>query len=124
LLGPVAYLALVVILLVYVALIVVWLAVERRVIRGELGDEVGTLISETDYRLIPAYFSRTAYYLGLVLRGRLYGWRRARRRHSAAVELAFTKRLSRTSYAPPQGARLGYLRRRVVELEGGASAGS
>jgi hypothetical protein len=120
----VAYLALVVILLVYVALIVVWLAVERRVIRGELGDEVGTLISETDYRLIPAYFSRTAYYLGLVLRGRLHGWRRARRRHSAAVELAFTKRLSRTSHAPPQGARLGYLRRRLAELEGEASAGS
>lgn len=124
LLGPVAYLALVAVLFVYVALILVWLAVERRVIRGELRDEVGTLISETDYRLIPAYFRRLAYYLGLIQSGRLQSWRRARKTHSAAVELAFTKRLARTSYAPPQGARLGYLRRRVAELEGGTSAGN
>jgi hypothetical protein len=108
------------VLLLYVLVIVLWLAVERRTIRGELSGEVeaGT-ISAGEYAILPTYFARSAYYLGLILTGRLKEWRRARKRHEAAVDLAFTKRLSRYSYAPPQQLRIQFLRRRIGELRSG-----
>ncbi len=120
-LGPVlAYAVQFFVLLSYVLLIAIWLAVERRTIRGELRDEVamGT-ISPGEYKILPTYFARTFYYLGLVFRGRLKEWRRARKVHEAAVELAFTKRLDRHSYAPPQQLKTQILRRRISELRGG-----
>ena len=118
--GPVAYLIEFLVLLVYVVVIVGWLAVERRVIRGELRDEVAAgTISAREYEILPTYFARRAHYLGLILTGRFYDWRRARKMHEAAVDLAFTKRLSRRSYAPPQQLRIQLLRRRIDELRSG-----
>jgi RsiW-degrading membrane proteinase PrsW (M82 family) len=117
---PLAYLVEFLVLLAYALLIVVWLAIERRTIRSELRDEVemGT-ISSGEYAILPTYFARTAYYLGLVFSGRLKEWRRARKVHEAAVNLAFIKRLSRHSYAAPQQLKVGLLRRRISRLRGG-----
>ena len=121
--GPLAYVMEFFVLLLYVLVIVLWLAVERRTIRGELSGEVeaGT-ISAGEYAILPTYFARSAYYLGLILTGRLKEWRRARKMHEAAVDLAFTKRLSRYSYTPPQQLRVQHLRRRIDELRGGRAA--
>ncbi len=118
--GPLAYVVEFFVLLSYVLLIAIWLAVERRTIRGELEDEVamGT-ISPGEYNILPTYFARTFYYLGLIFRGRFKEWRRARKVHEAAVELAFTKRLGRHSYAAPQQIKTQILRRRIRELRGG-----
>src|SRR5215218_3178317 len=118
--GPLAYVIGFLVLLLYVLIIVVWLAVERRTIREELRDEVAAgTISEGEYAILPTYFRRKFYYLGLIFTGHLGEWRRARKVHEAAVNLAFTKRLSRHSYASPQASRTEHLRRRVNELRGG-----
>lgn len=116
--GPLAYVVLFFVLAGYAFLILFWLWVERRVIRSELRDEVGEAISASEYGILPTYFRRTAYYAGLLLRLRLIKWSRARRVHAAAVDLAFTKRLSRLSYAPAQDFRLQYLRDRIGSLRG------
>src|SRR5215217_6599232 len=79
----------------------------------------GGTISEGEYAILPTYFRRKFYYLGLIFTGHLGEWRRARKVHEAAVNLAFTKRLSRHSYASPQASRTEHLRRRVNELRGG-----
>lgn len=96
--GGVAYLILVVVLLGYATLIVGSLASQRRTIREEPREEVdrGT-ISETEYDILPTYFRRTLYYLGLVLRRELGLMERAQRVHRAAVDLVFTKRLVHSS---------------------------
>jgi len=116
--GPLAYVVLFFVLAGYAALILFWLWVERRIIRTELRSEVGASISRPEYEILPTYFRRTAYYLGLLARLRLVKWRRARRVHAAAVDLAFTRRLSRLSYAPPQDFRLQYLRERIGRYRG------
>ena len=120
LIGPlVAYVGEFFVLLFYVLLIVIWLAIERRIIREELKNEVETgTISPGEYAILPTYFARIFYYLRLIFTGRLDEWRRARKVHEAAVELAFTKRLSRHSYAAPQQRRAQILRRRIDELRG------
>ncbi|HEX2097607.1 MAG TPA: PrsW family intramembrane metalloprotease [Rubrobacteraceae bacterium] len=120
-LGPLAaYAVEFFVLVLYTIIIVAWLAVERRTIRGELRDEVAAgTISAGEYALLPTYFARRAYYFRLILSGRLKEWRRARKRHEAAVDLAFTKRLSRHSYAPPQQLRIQFLRRRIGEMRSG-----
>ena len=117
--GSLAYAVELFVLLSYVLLIATWLAVERRTIRVELRDEVamGT-ISPGEYEILPTYFARTFYYLGLIFRGRLKEWRRARKVHEAAVKLAFTKRLGHHSYAAPQQFKTQILRRRISELRG------
>lgn len=116
--GPLAYAVLLLVLAAYVVVIVLWLAVERWVIRTELRSEVGDSISDLEYRIIPTYFRRSLYYMRLFWTGHLLRWRRARRVHAAAIDLAFTKRLSRISYASAQEFRLQYLRRRITEHRG------
>ena len=118
--GPVAYVIELMVLLVYAVVIVAWLAVERRVIRGELHDEVAAgTISSREYEILPTYFARSFYYLGLIFSGRLGAWRTARKVHEAAVDLAFTKRLARSPYAAPQQQRTHLLRDRIKQLRGG-----
>lgn len=118
--GPLAYVILFFVLLSYLLLIVVWLAIERRTIRVELRDEVAAgTISAGEYAILPTYFARTFYYLGLIFSGRIGEWRRARKVHEAAVNLAFIKRLSREPYAAPQQRKAELLRRRIAELRGG-----
>lgn len=117
--GPLAYAVMALVVLLYVLLIVIWLAVERRIIRSELRDEVkGDTISQGEYEMLPTYFRRKGYYLRLILSGRLPAWRKARKTHSAAVDLAFTKRLSRSSRAAPQEAREQRLRQKIRDARG------
>ncbi len=122
LLGPAAYLLLAVVVFLYVTLIILWLAAERRSIRRELQDEVPGTVSPAEYAIIPTYFSRKAYYLRLLLSGRLSTWRRVRRVHAAAVDLAFTKRLARRARADTQESRLQYLRGRISDLRDGEAS--
>ena len=118
--GSLAYVLELVVLLAYVLVIAIWLAVERRTIRRELRDEVAAgTISAGEYAILPTYFARTFYYSGLIFSGRLKEWRRARKVHEAAVNLAFTKRLSREPYAAPQQRKVELLRERIAELRGG-----
>ena len=115
--GPLAYVFEFLVLVGYVILIVVWLAVERRTIRRELRDEVASgTISASEYAILPTYFARTAYYLRLIFSGRIAEWRRARKIHEAAVNLAFTKRLAREPYAAPQQHKAEILRSRIARL--------
>ena len=118
--GPLAYIILSFVLLSYVLVIVIWLAVERWTIRRELLDEVAAgTISAGEYAILPTYFARAFYYLGLLFTGRFKEWCRAHKVHQAAVDLAFTKRLSRHSYAAPQQRKIQLLRRRIADLRGG-----
>jgi hypothetical protein len=100
---------------VHVVLIAVWLAFERRIIREELREEVdrGT-IPASEYAILPTYFRRTFYYLKLILAGRLGHWRRVRKVHRAAVGLAFTKRLVRSSWALPEETSVRTARHRIA----------
>lgn len=118
-LGPLVYLGLFAVTVLYVLLIVLWLAVERRIIRGELREEVqnGT-ISPEEYEILPTYFRRKVYYLGLIFSGRLAAWRRSKEAHVTAVDLAFTKRLARSTRATPQEIRVAELRRKVRAARG------
>ena len=123
--GPVAYLVMAVVVLLYVLLISVWLAVERRIIRDELRDEVkDDTLSQDEYELLPTYFRRKTYYLRLIFSGRLSAWRQARKVHSAAVNLAFTKRLARSAWSSQQQAREQMLRRKIVDAKGSSTVES
>ena len=115
--GPAAYVFMFVVVLLYLLIIVVWLAVERRAIRGELREEVAEgLISSEEYAILPTYFRRTGYYLRLIFTGGLGAWSSTRRVHSAAVDLAFAKRLARRSPAPSREERVRALRQKIVDL--------
>jgi RsiW-degrading membrane proteinase PrsW (M82 family) len=115
--GAVAYLFMFLVVLAYLIVILVWLTIERRAIRGELSEEVAEgLISPEEYAILPTFFRRTAYYLRLILTGHLSAWSRARRVHSAAVDLAFAKSLARRLPAPSRIERVQALRQKIVDL--------
>src|ERR671916_1073540 len=60
--GPVGYLFLFLVILTYIVVIIVCLYIERRTIRGELGDEVRAgNITPQEYAILPSYFRRKAY---------------------------------------------------------------
>ena len=121
--GPVAYLFLFLVVLTYIVVIIVWLYIERRTIRAELKDEVqaGTITAQ-EYAILPSYFRRKAYYIGLVFSGSLGTWRTARKVHHAAVDLALAKRLARRSGGAGSMDRVRMLRQKVINLRGGAIA--
>jgi protease PrsW len=120
--GPVAYLFMFIVVLLYLVLIIVWLAFERRWIQYELREEVEKgIISPEEYVILPTYFRRTGYYLRLILTGRLGEWFRARRVHSTAVDLAFAKRLARRSPAPSRVERVQALRQKILDLKAQAA---
>jgi RsiW-degrading membrane proteinase PrsW (M82 family) len=118
--GQVAYVGLFVVLLIYAATIIVWLTLERRVIRDELREEVGAgTITPQEYSILPSYFRKTGYYLGLIFSGQFATWRRARELHATAVELALSKRLARRADTTRRHDRVLALRNKVVALRGG-----
>lgn len=122
--GAAAYVALFFVLLVYATIITLWLWRERRMIRDELRDEVGNgTITAEEYSMLPSYFRKTGFYLGLVFRGRFRDWARARRVHGAAVDLAISKRLARRADTAVRRQRVVTLRRKVASLREGAAAG-
>ena len=120
--GPVGYLVLLCVILVYIVIIIMWLTIERRAIRDELRDEVqaGTITSQ-EYAIIPTYFRRTGYYLGLLFTGRLRTWFRIRKLHSTAVDLAIAKRLARRTGSPGSIDRVRMVRQMVLGLREGAT---
>ena len=121
--GPLAYGVLFLVLVVYLVIIIASLAMERRAIRDELRDEVaaGTITSE-EYAILPSYFRRTGYYLGLIFTGHLITWRRAQKVHGSSVDLALAKRLCRRAYSPLRGQRVEALRRKIADRRGAAPA--
>jgi protease PrsW len=121
--GPVAYLFMFVVVLTYLVIIIVWLAFERRTIRGELREETENgLVTPEEYAILPTFFRRTGYYLRLIFSGRLGDWSRARRIHSAAVDLAFAKRLARRWPTPSREERVRGLRQKVLDLRAPGAA--
>jgi RsiW-degrading membrane proteinase PrsW (M82 family) len=121
--GPVGYLFLFLVILTYIVVIIVCLYVERRTIRGELGDEiqVGT-ITPQEYAILPSYFRRKVYYIGLVFTGRLREWRTARKVHHIAVDLALAKRLARRSGSADSNDRVRTLRQKLLGTRRAAAA--
>ncbi|MGH3147531.1 MAG: PrsW family intramembrane metalloprotease, partial [Rubrobacter sp.] len=121
--GPLAYVVLALIVLLYIGTILVWLALERRMIRDELRDEVaaGTITTQ-EFAILPSYFRRTGYYLKLLFTGRLPTWFRARKVHGAAVDLAVAKRLARRASVPTREERVLALRQKIASLRGEAAA--
>jgi RsiW-degrading membrane proteinase PrsW (M82 family) len=115
--GPVGYLVLFCVILVYIVIIFVWLAIERRAIREELRDEVraGTITSQ-EYAILPSYFRTMGYYLKLIFTGRLLKWSRSRKLHATAVDLALAKRLARRTRSPGSMDRVRMLRRKILAL--------
>lgn len=115
--GVLAYVLLFFVVLGYLLVIVVWLVLERRAIREELRDEVAAgTITQQEYALIPTYFYRTFYYLGLIFSGKLGTWFAARKLHAAAIDLALSKRLVRRSYSPSRESRVAALRQKILAL--------
>jgi RsiW-degrading membrane proteinase PrsW (M82 family) len=122
-LGPVAYLFMFIVVLVYLVLIIVWLNFERRSIKDELREEVKMgIISPEEYAILPTVFRRRSYYLQLVLKGQLREWSTARRVHSTAVDLAFAKSLARRKTTPTRVERVRALRQKILDLK--AQAGT
>jgi RsiW-degrading membrane proteinase PrsW (M82 family) len=114
--GPLAYVVMFFVVLLYLLIIVVWLAFERRTIRGELRDEIGRTITPEEYTILPTFFRRTGYYLKLIFSGHLLTWLSARKLHSAAVDLALAKRLARRSSTPAREERVRALRQKISNL--------
>jgi RsiW-degrading membrane proteinase PrsW (M82 family) len=114
--GPLAYVVMFFVVLVYLLIIILWLTFERRTIRGELRGEVGTTITPEEYVILPTFFRRTGYYLKLIFSGRLGTWTQERRLHSSAVDLALAKRLARRSSTPAREERVRALRRKISNL--------
>ena len=119
--GPLAYVVMSFVVLLYFLIIVVWLAFERRTIRGELRDEVGTTITPEEYAILPTFFRRTGYYLRLSSSGHPLTWSQARKLHAAAVDLAFAKRLARRFPTPVRAERVRALRQKISNLRAGAA---
>ena len=120
--GPVGYLVLFCVILVYIIVIFVWLYIERRAIREELKDEVSTgTITAQEYAILPSYFRTTGYYTKLIFTGRLGTWIRARKLNAAAVDLALAKRLARRAGSPGSMDRVRILRRKILDLREGAT---
>jgi RsiW-degrading membrane proteinase PrsW (M82 family) len=122
-LGPVAYLFMFIVVLLYLVLIIVWLTLERRSIRSELREEVEMgIISPEEYAILPTVFHRRGYYLQLILKGHLREWSTARRVHSTEVDLAFAKSLAHRSSTPTRVERVQALRQKILGLK--AQAGT
>ena len=118
--GPLAYVEMFFVVLLYLLIITLWLAFERRTIRSELRDEVGRTITPEEYGILPTFFRRTALYLKLILSGHLLAWTRSRKLHSAAVDLALAKRLARP-FTPAREERVRALRLKISTLRAGAA---
>jgi RsiW-degrading membrane proteinase PrsW (M82 family) len=101
---------------VFIALMVLWLRHQRRVVRDELAAEIRAgLLSHEEWEMMPRYWSRTKEYWRLLGEGKLERWRLLRRIHNELVDLAFLKwRLRRAAEVRGQierrRKRIAYLR--------------
>jgi len=77
----------------FVALAVLWLRYQRRVIRDELEEEVRVgLLNHAEWEMMFRYWDRSKWYWRLLWEGKLERWRLLRRIHNELVDLAFLKR--------------------------------
>ena len=77
----------------FIMAIALWLRYQRGVITEELEEETDSgLISRTEWRLMPAYWKRSMWYLQLIRTGQWERWRLLKRIHNELVDLAFLKR--------------------------------
>jgi protease PrsW len=78
---------------VFVALTVLWLLYQRRVIRDELEEETRAgFLHHEEWQLMFRYWGRSKWYWQLLWEGGLERWRLLRRIHNELVDLAFLKR--------------------------------
>jgi RsiW-degrading membrane proteinase PrsW (M82 family) len=120
--GVLAYVVLFFVVLLYLVIIIIWLSVERRVIREELRDDVAEgLVTPEEHAIVSSYFRRTGYYLRLIFSGNLGEWSRARKIHSTAVDLALAERLARRAPSPHREDRVRALRHKLRLLKSGAA---
>jgi protease PrsW len=78
---------------VFVALAVLWLLYQRRVIRDELEEETRAgFLHHEEWELMFRYWGRSKWYWQLLWEGELERWRLLRRIHNELVDLAFLKR--------------------------------
>ena len=101
---------------VFIALVVLWLCHQRRVIRDELEEEVRAgLLDHAEWEMMFRYWDRSKWYWQLLWEGKLERWRLLRRIHNELVDLAFLKwRLKRAARVRGQierrRKRIAYLR--------------
>ena len=77
----------------FVALAVLWLRYQRRVLRDELEEEVRAgLLDHAEWEMMFRYWDRSKWYWRLLWEGKLERWRLLRRIHNELVDLAFLKR--------------------------------
>lgn len=77
----------------FAVIVYLWLRHQRRVIAEELEEEAERgLISRTEWRLMPLYWRRSAWYMQLIRTGQWERWRLLKRIHNELVDLAFLKR--------------------------------
>jgi hypothetical protein len=101
---------------VFVALVVLWLRYQRRVIRAELEDEARAgFLHHAEWEMMFRYWDRSRWYWRLLWEGKLERWRLLRRIHNELVDLAFLKwRLRRAAWVREQierrRKRIAYLR--------------
>ena len=119
--GPVGYLMLLCVILVYIVVIFVWLAIERRAIRDELSDEVrARTITSQEYAILPSYFRRTG-----LLPWTLFTESCSHGSGSNCTlppsTLHIAKRLARRTGSPGSIDRVMMLRRKILDLRDGAT---
>ncbi len=101
---------------VFVALVVLWLRYQRRVIRDELEEEARAgFLHHAEWEMMFRYWDRSKWYWRLLWEGKLERWRLLRRIHNDLVDLAFLKwRLKRAAWVREQierrRKRIAYLR--------------
>src|SRR5215204_5176328 len=100
---------------VFVALAVLWLRYQRRVIRDELEEEARAgLLNQAEWEMMFRYWERSKWYWQLLWEGKLERWRLLRRIHNELVDLAFLKwRLKR---APRLRGQIERRRKRIAYL--------
>src|SRR5215203_3867789 len=100
---------------VFVALAVLWLLYQRRVIRDELEEEARAgLLNQAEWEMMFRYWERSKWYWQLLWEGKLERWRLLRRIHNELVDLAFLKwRLKR---APRLRGQIERRRKRIAYL--------
>jgi hypothetical protein len=95
-----AWLALLLPLAFVAAMSVLALRRENAMVRRELAEEVGGVVTEEDLELVTRVGTRRGRYLRQLLGGDFDGWLDRRTRHNRLVQLALAKERART--APPR----------------------
>jgi protease PrsW len=100
---------------IFIALAVLWLCYQRRVIRDELEEEARAgFLHHEEWEMMFRYWDRSKWYWQLLWEGKLERWRLLRRIHNELVDLAFLKR--RLRRAPKLRGQIERRRKRIAYL--------